>query len=149
MQLSLAPILLAVELGFLFALAWRRGNIDDARRAMAPVHLFLLWVATYAIVTSILGARGAFISDALMPWLPGLWLQLITVSAVVGPVLLFAPVRDGLRRIVDVTPLHWFAWFHALRIAALGTAAKTATGEDFKTRYIARMPGGCADRIER
>ncbi len=56
-------------------------------------------------------------------------MQLVTVSACLAPVLLFAGVRNGLRGIVDCTPLHWFAWFHALRLAALGTAYKTAIGE--------------------
>ncbi len=37
--------------------------------------------------------------------------------------------RNGLRRIVDTTPWHWFAYFHGLRIAALGTAYKTLIGE--------------------
>ncbi len=45
------------------------------------------------------------------------------------PIVLFGAVRDGLRRTVDNTPWHWFAYFHGLRIAALGTAYKTAIGE--------------------
>ena len=34
-----------------------------------------------------------------------------------------------MRRIVDHTTWHWFAYFHGLRIAALGTAYKTIIGE--------------------
>ena len=128
MQLSLTPLLVAVELGFLVVLARRAGHRTEPRISMAPVHLFAAWLALYAVVTGALGARGVYTEDALMKWLPGLWLQLITVAAVVGPVLLFAGLRDLLRWIVDATPLHWFAAFHALRIGALGTAYKTWTG---------------------
>ena len=128
MQLSLAPILLAVELGFLFALTWQQGRRTGGHGPLGPVYVFLAWVTAYAIATTVLGIRGAYISDDLMPWLPGLWLQLVTVVVCVAPVLLVASLRQGLREIFDGTPWHWIAGFHALRIAALGTAYKTAVG---------------------
>lgn len=128
MQPSLAPILLAVELGFLFALTLHCGRRTGSHGTLAPVYVFLTWITTYAIATSLLGARGVYVSDALLRWLPGFWLQLVTVAACVGPVLLVRQVREGIRDIFDATPWHWIAGFHALRIAALGTAYKTAIG---------------------
>lgn len=121
MPLSLTPVLVAVELGFLFVIAWR------VRRP--AVYAYLAWLALYAVVTSLLGARGVYVTDGLMKTLPGLWLQVVTVAAAVVPVILFAGVRQGLRDIVDATPWHWFAYFHGLRLTALGTAYKTWTGE--------------------
>jgi len=121
MQISLPPILLAIELAFVFALAWRTSRLAPAEGTIKPVYVYLLWVTTYGIITSILGARGVYISDDLLKWLPGLWLQLITIGVIVLPVVLFKDLRNGLRRIVDNTPWHWFAYFHGLRIAALGT----------------------------
>ena len=129
MKLSLAPILLSVELGFLLLLAWRCAGRGEARINMAPVYVFFLWVTFYGILTSILGARGVYISEAILKTLPGLWLQVVTVGVIVIPVVLFPSVRNGLRAIVDTIPWHWFAYFHALRIAALGTAYKTMIGE--------------------
>lgn len=129
MQLSMTPVLLAIQLGFVFTLAWRSGRLASGHGAMVPVHVYLLWLIAYAVVTSILGARGLYVRDDLLAYLPALWLQLITVAAVVAPVLLFARLRNGLRQIVDTTPLHWFAYFHGLRVSALGTAYKTAIGE--------------------
>ena len=38
------------------------------------------------------------------------------------------PLRSGARRLADSTPLLWFTWLQALRIAALGTLVKTAAG---------------------
>jgi hypothetical protein len=104
-------------------LAWR-----SSRRA-ASVWVYLTWLAAYGVLTSVLGARGVYISEALLPTLPGLWLQVVTMAVVVAPVVAVASLRDALRRIVDLSPWHWFAWFHALRISALGTAYKTAIGE--------------------
>ena len=129
MKLSLAPILLAIELGFLFLLAWRYAGRSDARFNMAPVYVFFLWVTFYGIVTSILGARGVYISDDILKTFPGFWLQVVTVGVIVIPVVIFSSVRSGLRAIVDTTPWQWFAYFHGLRIAALGTAYKTMIGE--------------------
>ncbi len=128
MQISLTPILLAIELAFVFILARHSSRLAPHESNM-PVYIYLLWVTTYGIITSILGARGVYISDDLLKWLPGLWLQLITVGVIVLPVVLFKDLRNGLRRIVDNTPWHWFAYFHGLRMAALGTAYKTIIGE--------------------
>ncbi len=129
MQPSLTPILLAVELGFLFALTWRSRQATPRRDSMIPTFVYLLWLTGYAIATSVLGARGLYVSEGLLRWMPACWLQLITISACVLPVVFFGPVREDLRRIVDRTPWHWFAYFHGLRIAALGTAYKTWIGE--------------------
>ncbi len=129
MQISLTPILATIELGFVFMLARRCGRLAPTYGSMGPVYLYLLWLAAYAIITSVLGARGVYISDDLLKTLPGLWLQLITVGVAVLPIVVFSGVRNGMRRIVDDTPWHWFAYFHGLRIAALGTAYKTMIGE--------------------
>lgn len=129
MQPSLTPLLLAIQLGFVLALASRSRRLSPEIRGMAPVYVFLLWLAVYGAATGVLGARGLYITDPLLTWLPGLWLQLITVMAVVAPVILFTGVRQTLRHIVDTTPWHWFAYFQALRISALGTAYKTIISE--------------------
>lgn len=129
MQLSLTPFLLAIQLGFVFMLARRCARLAPVHVAMSPIYVYLLWLAAYGIATSVLGARGVYIDDDLLEWLPGLWLQLITVAAIAGPVVLLAGVRGRLRDIVDVTPLHWFAYFQGLRITAVGTAYKTEIGE--------------------
>ncbi len=129
MHVSSTPFLVAIELGFVLALAWRSGRFASASGAMPAVYAYLAWLAAYAVASGVLGARGFYVSDALLTLLPALWIQLITVAAFAVPVLIFAPVRQGLRDIVDTTPLHWFAYFHALRIAALGTAYKAAIGE--------------------
>lgn len=122
MQLPTTLLLIAVELGFLFALTWRCDRV-------APVYAYLSWLAAYGAVAWLLGARGVYVSDAFLAWLPGLWISALAFAAAIVPVVLFAGVREGLRRIADATPWHVFASFHALRIAALGTALKAHRGE--------------------
>lgn len=89
MRISFTPILLAVELGFLFLLAWRCGEQTGTQRNMGPVYTLFFWVTAYGIVASVLGARGVYISDDLLKTLPGFWLQVVTVGAVVIPDFLF------------------------------------------------------------
>jgi hypothetical protein len=129
LKISLTPILLAVEITFFVVLALRTDRLGGDRRESVAVGLYLVWIAFYGVVVSAVGARGLYVSDALLRWLPGFWIQLVTVAACVVPVVLFERVRDGLRRIVDTTPWHWFAYFHGMRVAAVGTAYKTILGE--------------------
>jgi len=125
-QLSLTPVLVAIELGFLLFLV--RHAAREARLGGAAL-AYWLWLVAYAVATAVLGAGGVYISGGLLPWVPALWLQLVTVAAFVVPVLSSGPLRAELRLVADATPWHRFAYFHALRIAALGTAYKTWIGE--------------------
>ena len=72
MQFSLTLILLAIELGFLFMLAWRCGRLAPAQGNIGPVYTYLLWITAFGVIPSILGARGVYISDDLLKTLPGL-----------------------------------------------------------------------------
>ena len=127
--MSLTPILITIELGFLLALAVRSARLSGRPGAAQPAYIYLVGLAAYAVATSYLGARGVYLRDDLLRLYPGFWLQLITVGVAVVPLLLFGSLRQLAREVVDRTPLHWFAWFHGLRIGALGTAYKTAIGE--------------------
>lgn len=127
--MSLTPVLITVELGFLLALAVRSARLSGQLRAAWPAILYIAWLAAYAVITSVLGAQGVYLREDVLRLYPGFWLQLITVAVAVVPLLLFVSLRQLAREVVDRTPLYWFAWFHGLRIGALGTAYKTAIGE--------------------
>ena len=128
-QLSMTPFLVAIELGFLFFLAWHQARRSGSATAMTPAIAFFGWIAAYAVASSVLGAHGFYLREAVLRLYPGFWLQLVTVAFCVLPVVSLSGLRKALRRIIDATPMQWFAYFHALRITALGTAAKTASGE--------------------
>lgn len=127
--ISLNPILLMVEIGYIAFVARRWRRLEPPPRNTASIYVYLAFIAVYALVTSVLGSRGVYISNELLQWLPGLWLQAITILVCVLPLVLYGPLRHAMRRMVDVTPRHWFAYFQGLRIAALGTAYRTYTGE--------------------
>lgn len=129
MPLSLTPLLFVAELGFVLALARRGQNRDGVNHLLSPVLWYLVWLAVYGTATGVLGAKGVYVDERLLPTMPGLWLQVVSVIAIAGPVVVIAPLRHALRQVFDATPLHWFAYFQALRISALGTAYKTAIGE--------------------
>lgn len=129
MQISLAPILLAIELVFLFLLAGRSARIARGSNSNVPVYGLLVCLTVCGIIAGVLGARGVYLSEAVLNTYPGLWLPSVMMVVALVPVVLSGRLRCALRQIVDTTPIHWFAWFHALRIAALGTAYKTAIGE--------------------
>jgi len=129
MRFSLTAILLAIELGFVFILAGRSHRLPRSSLHAVSIYIYLAGIAAYGIITSILGAQGVYVSEDMLKLLPGFWLPMIAVFVCILPVVFFKNVRNAMREIVDTTPLHWFAYFHALRIAALGTAYKTHIGE--------------------
>ncbi len=129
MQFSLTHVLLTIEIGFLFFVVWRFCGLSKTNGRFIAVNAHLSLITGYAIVTSILGAMGLYVSDGVIALLPGLWLQLITVAVCVLPVVFIQSLREGIREVIDCTPWHWFAGYHAMRIAALGTAYKTHIGE--------------------
>ena len=47
--MSLTPILVAVELGFLLALAVRGARLSEQLRAAWPAILYVAWLAAYAL----------------------------------------------------------------------------------------------------
>ncbi len=110
-------------------LAWRCARKTPRHVNIVPIYAYLLWLTAFGALTSVLGARGVYVSEQILKTFPGFWLLSVTIIAAVLPVVMFPSVRVGLRQIVDVTPWHWFAYFHGLRIAALGTAYKTMIGE--------------------
>ena len=141
MNFSITAILLAIELGFVFFLARRSSRLPESRIHAFSIYVFLLWVTTYGIVSSILGAQGFYITEEMLKLLPALWLPLVAVFVCVLPIVFFKNVRNAMREIVDTTPLHWFAYFHALRIGALGGAYKTYIGEfPYYFEYVAGYP---------
>lgn len=124
--MSLTPFLLLAELAFLFAL-FRNAN----KNSLSPsgrLLCFWAWIAAYSVLVSYLGYRQVFVSDAILEYLPALWLQVITVVVCVAPALVSTAVRNDLRLAVDGTTRTAFIYFHMLRFAALGTMLGAAKG---------------------
>ena len=95
--MSLTPVLVTVELGFLLALAIRSARLSGRPGAAQPAYIYLAWLTAYAVATGYLGAQGVYLRDDLLQLYPGFWLQLITVGVAVVP--LGARKRDGETRV--------------------------------------------------
>lgn len=116
MQLSLTPVLLLIELAFLFALLRRGGTASHPLRPL----IYFTWIAVYAVLVSYLGYLGIYTAEPLLPTAPALWLQSITIGALVLPVLASSGLRGDLRQAVDATPPQTFIRFQMLRLTAVG-----------------------------
>lgn len=127
MKPSLTPLLLITELAFLLFVF--RGASGGQRRAPRLLMAFWLRIVGYAVLAAYLGFRGVYVSDALLVYLPGLWVQSVTVVVCVAPVLASRRVRELLRRAVDATAAEHFIYFQMLRLAAVGTLWGATSGE--------------------
>jgi len=85
----------------------------------------LLW----ALASAALAITGTYLSERFLRLLPGLWLPLVPMLAVLGAIGASREVRQSLLGVLDVTPPEWLVAVHALRILALGTLVKTLQGE--------------------
>ncbi|MES9829454.1 MAG: hypothetical protein ABW201_14415 [Candidatus Thiodiazotropha sp.] len=83
---------------------------------------------------------GLFGSEAFYNLMPGYWMPYVPVIVAVSMMLLLAPLRDGLRVLVDETPVHWLSGIHILRILALGTLLKASN--DLFPQMFAWFVGG-------
>ncbi|QDU10283.1 hypothetical protein [Gimesia aquarii] len=119
MKLSLTPFLLLAELAFLL-FVFRNANRKNGFPYWRLL-VFWLWIVIYAGMATYLGYKGVYVSEALLNYFPGFWLQLITVTSCVAPVLLSPGLRHDLRSAVDATMWEHWIYFNMLRLAAVGT----------------------------
>lgn len=71
-----------------------------------------------------LSLNGFYDTPAFEAILPTLWFPFMP-AILSFAALLLPPFRQAVLKIADATPLHWFVWFEAFRIAAIGTLIKT------------------------
>lgn len=126
MSLSLTPFLLAAELAFL-RWVFKKAH-EEYLCPTRRLSSYWLWIVTYSLAVCVLGYYEVFVSESMLRYMPALWLQVITVAAVVAPVLASVNLRIDLRQAVDRTPRTAFIYFHMLRFAALGTMLGAARG---------------------
>lgn len=124
------PLLIVVLFGFLAFVVQRlagRGGLQELERRA----LWILWFALVAWggVTGVLSATGLYVSEGFLSHSPGYWLPFVPVVITLILVTSSASLREGLRKLVDRTPPHWFCAIHAVRILAVGSLFKAALGQ--------------------
>ncbi|MET0061650.1 MAG: hypothetical protein ABW176_05060 [Candidatus Thiodiazotropha endolucinida] len=141
MQLSSLPLLIAVVFGFLWFLVSRLHragilNSDQRNQIALLIGVILMWGMFIGYQSSV----GRFGSEPFYNLMPGYWMPYVPVVVALSMMLSLAPLRDGLRVLVDETPVHWLSGIHILRILALGTLLKASN--DLFPQMFAWFVGG-------
>jgi hypothetical protein len=106
-----------------------RNNRSITPAEAGSVHLLLLVLFIWTLVSTVLGIRGLHASPALMERVPLLWQACVPVAVVGVGLLLSRNFRSALSGIASGTPWHWVVLLQALRIGALGGVVKGIRGE--------------------
>lgn len=129
MQLSSFPLLIVALFGFLAFLIqrlYRLGHLKAAERNWLGTLLVIL--LAWGSLSAYLSSTGVYTSAQFLQLAPGYWLPYLPVVTVITLVMLSAPLRQGLRQLVDGTPDHWLTGIHLVRLLAFGTVIKAAKG---------------------
>ncbi|MEW8537602.1 MAG: hypothetical protein AB2565_15015 [Candidatus Thiodiazotropha endolucinida] len=100
------------------------------------IGVILMWGMFIGYQSSV----GRFGSEPFYNLKPGYWMPYVPVVVALSMMLSLAPLRDGLRVLVDETPVHWLSGIHILRILALGTLLKASN--DLFPQMFAWFVGG-------
>ncbi len=130
MKLSVLPILVIGVFAFCIFIARRAKrsqaiNTEEAR----SVYLLLLAFFVWTLTSIVMGIKGIHVSPRLLERIPLLWQANVPVVILVIGLLISPALRSALRGIASSTPWHWFVFFEALRIGALGGVMKGIKGE--------------------
>jgi hypothetical protein len=140
MQFSSLPLLIAVLFGFLWFLVRRlrqKGGLSSAQRNQLTLLIATLLV--WGLFVGYLASERRYNGDSLN-LLQGYWIPCVPVVFAVTMTLFLAPLRDGLRVLVDETPAHWLSGIHTIRILALVTLIKASN--DLFPQLFAWFVGG-------
>ena len=118
MQLSSLPFLMAIVFGFLLFLTQRlfrlgRLKIDQRNWIGGLVIVLLCW----GVISGYLSSSGVYASQTFLALAPGYWLPYVPVVITITLVMSVRPFRQGLKTLVDDTPVHWLTGIHLLRIS--------------------------------
>jgi hypothetical protein len=129
MQFSTLPILIALIFGFLWFLArrlQRQGLLNSPQRNWLGLLISILLI--WGMFVGYQSDRGALTTERFLSMMPGYWLPYIPALIAASLAMLIAPLRNGLRTLVDETPQQWLSGIHIVRILAFGTLIKATMG---------------------
>jgi len=128
MKLSILPMFVAFVIVFCIAITHKARSDESINAAEArSVYILLLTFLVWTLIAVGMGFRGTHV--ALMPHVSLLWQAFVPVILSIAAFFFSGTLRSGLRGIASSTPGHWFIFFQALRIGALGGIMKGIRGE--------------------
>ncbi len=129
MYFSIIPFLIFIIFGFLLFLIerlHRAGSLNKSQRTWLLVLVVVLF--TWCAASGYWSIRGVYVSPEFLALAPGYWLPFVPVVITVTLVMLAPALRQGLRVLVDNTPVRWLTAIHQLRVLALGSIIKALNG---------------------
>ena len=123
------PLLFLAQVGAL-VFAVRHAMVAGAvtARAMTVASGLVAALTLWGVASGWLAHEGLYRTPSFLAAWPAVWITMVPVVLVMAP-LAAAPVRDGLRALLDTTPAHWIVALHGLRILAIGGILKGLSGE--------------------
>ena len=129
MRFSSIPFLILIIFGFLLFLIERLRRTDRLNKSQYAWLVGLVVVLlTWGIASGYWSSRGVYITPYFLGFSPGYWLPFVPVVITLILVMLAPALRQGLRVLVDNTPVRWLTGIHILRILALGSIIKAFNG---------------------
>jgi len=129
MHFSSIPFLIFIIFGFLLFLIERLRRADRLNKSQYAWLVGLVVVLlTWGTTSGYWSSRGVYISPDFLGLAPGYWLPFVPVVITLTLVMLAPTLRQGLRVLVDNTPVRWLTGIHQLRILALGSIIKASSG---------------------
>ncbi len=130
MKFSTLPFLLAAVLIFMAAITRRTVKLHYLKPQNAHNIYWLLGVlGLWTVASSIMAIKGFYALPSFWASLPGFWFPFVPVILCLIPFTISSQFRKSLIKILNTTPVHWFVYLQALRVAALGTLYKTIIGQ--------------------
>jgi hypothetical protein len=130
MKFSILPMLFSIQVFALWYVARRAARLGAITRTGQSLinSLLAAWVI-WALASAALALYGTYQSAWFLNSWPTLWVTMIPVILVMGPLAYSNTARATLFDLIDATPLSWIIGFQALRILAIGGIAKAINGE--------------------
>ncbi len=122
MKFSSLPFLLTALFLFIVVVTRRTVRLGKLQPGHArAIYGVVVSLAMWSVISSSLALSGFYKSSTFFALLPGLWFPLIPLGICLVPFITSVRFRHTLQTIVDTTPVTWFVYLQALRIAAVGT----------------------------
>lgn len=130
MKFSLLPFILVMQLVVIWLAANRTRKLDAMPAGgMTYISITILLLALWGSISSYLAYNNTYLQNWFLTSYPALWITFITPMIIMVPATLSRNIRNIIRAIIDITPLHWIILFEAARILAIGGVMKGLNAE--------------------
>ncbi len=130
MSFSMLPAMLGIQLLLIWLAALRASRLNSLPAGgLTFVAITLSVIGGWGIISGYLAYNNVYLQKSFLSSWPAFWVTFITPMIIMVPATISVSVRNTIRAIIDITPLHWIVLFEAARILAIGGIVKAINGE--------------------